>query len=104
MAVEKESITGESSKSSLIYFNSISYLESVSSGSGSVLYPQLKNEVFDNVFTSPISKPLDSDSKISDFDYINLSVKQNIDNGDVLSFNDNNQNSFFQLETKLETL
>ncbi|KAJ4955785.1 hypothetical protein NE237_012568 [Protea cynaroides] len=61
---------------------------------------KLETEFFDDIFTSPMSKPLVPNSEISVFDYINFSGKQ--DNGDVnmISFSDNDQNHFFQCEKK----
>ncbi|XP_042477804.1 ethylene-responsive transcription factor 5-like [Macadamia integrifolia] len=96
---EKESITGETSSSGSFCSQSVS--------SGSLIPPpKLKNEVFDDGFASPVSKSLGSDSEISVFDYINLNEKQ--DSGDVnpsmLCFSGNDQNSFFESETKPQVI
>ncbi|XP_043715580.1 ethylene-responsive transcription factor 5-like isoform X2 [Telopea speciosissima] len=100
MPAEKESITGETLKSSSV--ESYSFCSGTVS-SGSLPPPKLETEVFDDIFTS-LSKPLVPDSEISVFDYIDLSGKQ--ENGDVnmFSFGTNYQNGFFQCEAKPQTI
>ncbi|XP_043689053.1 ethylene-responsive transcription factor 5-like [Telopea speciosissima] len=101
MSGKEESITGETSKASRSDSNSNSdSFCSQSVSSGSVPLPKLKNEVFDDGFTSPISKSLDSNSEISVFDYINLNEKQGSGDVNMLCFSANDQSNFFQTKTK----